>query len=204
MNFRQPHCVALHLFLLASACSRAAEPVQAPFSYDERIGLLIFREEEKSCMAVHNPSVKPGSKVTLVAQPDETDLDQEVPAIAEGTVGERLSESCETRLGSVDEISFYRVHVSDQRNLGRTAFVGLFVGVVEPAKPIAIRDGKIDADLDGDGTKEFFRTCASNEGQHFQVWTGPPLSGKPRWHDYYYAGYDTEYTCTDRDYFGPK
>jgi hypothetical protein len=95
--------------------------------------------------------------------------------------------------------SFYRVNVHDQGNLSATAFVGLFVGVVEPATPIAIHDGKIDADLDGDGTKEFFRTCTSNEGGHFQVWTGPLLDGKPRWHWYYYAGHDTSYTCTDRE-----
>jgi hypothetical protein len=56
--------------------------------------------------------------------------------------------------------SFYRVNVHDQGNLSATAFVGLFVGVVEPATPIE--------------------------------------------HWYYYAGYDTSYTCTDREYFGPK
>jgi len=48
-----------------------------------------------------------------------------------------------------------------------------------------------------------FRTCTSSEGGHL-VWTGSPLDGQPRWHWYLYAGYDTEYTCTDRDYFGPK
>jgi hypothetical protein len=143
----------------------------------------------------------------LVAQPDETDLDHEVAAVAEGSVGERLAEPCDDKVGNGDGESvpsFYRIHFSDQRNLGATAFAGLFVGVVEPVTPIVIRDGKIDADLDGDGVKEFFRTCTSNEGGHFQVWTGPPLEGKPRWHWYRYAGYDTEYTCTDRDYFGPK
>jgi hypothetical protein len=169
--------------------------------------MLEFRNEG-SCLTIHNPAVKPGSKVTLVAQPDETDLDHAVPAIAEGTIAERLSTPCDDKLGNGDreEVpSFYRVHVPDpDDSLGRTAFVGLFVGVVEPVTPVAIRDGKIDADLDGDGTKEFFRTCTSNEGGHFQVWTGPPLDGKPRWHWYRYAGYDTEYTCTDRDYFGPK
>jgi len=208
----KPHgVVALYMLLLVSACSRPSEPasppaaVQGQFSYDQQIGLLIFRAEN-SCLAIHNPSVKPGSKVTLVSQPDETDLDHEVPAIADGTIVERFSEPCDDKLGNGDREtvvpSFYRVNVPDQGNLGATALV--FVGVVEPATPIAIHGGKIDADLDGDGTKEFFRTCTSNEGGHFQVWTGPPLDGKPRWHWYYYAGYDTSYTCTDRDYLGPK
>jgi hypothetical protein len=147
-------------------------------------------------------------RVTLVAQPDETDLDHQVPAVAEGTIGERQSEVCDDKAGNGDREtatpSFYLVLVPDQGELGRTAFAGLFVGVVEPVTPVVIRDGKIDADLDGDGMKESFRTCTSNEGGHFQVWTGPPLEGTPRWHWYRYAGYDTEYTCTERDYFGER
>jgi hypothetical protein len=67
-----------------------------------------------------------------------------------------------------------------------------------------VREGKLDADLDGDGTKESLRVCFSNEGAHHQVWTGVPLDGRPRWHWYFYAGYDTEFTCTEREYFGPK
>jgi hypothetical protein len=211
LSFRRPHCVvALYILLLVSACSRPFEPVspaaavQAPFSYDQQIGLLIFRDGN-SCLAIHNPSVKAGSKVTLVSQPDETNPGHEVPTIAEGTIVERLSKPCDDKVGNGDGEavpSFYRVNVPDKGNLSATSFV--VVGVVEPATPIAIHDGKIDADLDGDGTKEFFRTCTSSEGEHFQVWTGPPLDGKPRWHWYYYAGYDTSYTCTDREYFGPK
>jgi hypothetical protein len=196
----------LWLLLLASGCSRPAEPVQAQFSFEKQIGLVEVRHES-SCLAVHDLSIKSGTKVTLVAQPDVTDLDHEVPAIAEGTIVERISEPCDDKIGNGDrdEIpTFYRVMVSDTESLGRTAFTGLFVGVVEPVTPVTIRDGKIDADLDGDGTKEFFRTCTSSEGGHFQVWTGPPLTGKPRWHWYRYAGYDTENTCTERDYFGPK
>jgi hypothetical protein len=42
------------------------------------------------------------------------------------------------------------------------------------------------------------------EGVHFQVWTGVPLEGRGRWHWYVYAGYDLEYNCTEKDYFGPK
>jgi hypothetical protein len=107
---------------------------------------------------------------------------------------------CDGKLGNGDREttpSFYRLRTGETRT-------SLFVAVVDPVTPIVLRDRTIDADLDGDGTKESFRTCASSEGVHFQVWTGAPLDGKPRWHWYYYAGYDTEYTCTEREYFGPK
>jgi len=160
-----------------------------------------------SCLTIHNASIPPGSKVTLVSQPDETNLDHEMATIGQGAITERLTAPCDDKVGNGDHDtlpSFYRVNVPDQENLARSAFVGLFVGVVEPATPIAIREGHAEGDLDGDGTKESFRTCTSGEGGHFQVWTGAPLEGKPRWHWYRYAGYDTESTCTDRDYFGPK
>src|SRR2546428_795256 len=68
----------------------------------------------------------------------------------------------------------------------------------------AVRGGNVAGDIDGDGTPEFFRTCPSNEGVHYQVWTGAPLEGRGRWHWYVYAGYDLEYGCTEKEYFGPK
>lgn len=203
MRFRPPWRFAATCILLTiTACSQ--ENGVADFSYEERIGMFMFREDN-SCLTIHNPSLKPGMKLTLVAQPDDTDLDHEAPVIAAGTIAARQTDVCDDKMGNGDREtspSFYRVLVPDQGELGRTAFAGLFVAVVEPLTPITLRDGKIDADLDGDGTKEFFRTCTSSEGGHFQIWTGLPLEGKPRWHWYRYAGYDTEYTCTDRDYFG--
>ncbi len=57
----------------------------------------------------------------------------------------------------------------------------------------------ITADLDGDGQGEFFRSCTSTEGVHFTVWSGKPLDGKVRWHEYYYLGYDVEPTCTPKE-----
>jgi hypothetical protein len=60
------------------------------------------------------------------------------------------------------------------------------------------------ADLDNDGQPEYFRSCASTEGVHFTVWSGAPLKGRLRWHQYYYLGYDVEATCTPREVESPK
>jgi hypothetical protein len=61
------------------------------------------------------------------------------------------------------------------------------------------RGDSVTADVDGDGTPESFRSCASSEGLHLTVWSGKPLEGKLRWHEYYYLGYDVEADCTAKD-----
>jgi hypothetical protein len=59
------------------------------------------------------------------------------------------------------------------------------------------KDGtRFFADLDNDRQPEYFSSCASTEGIHFSVWTGKPVIGKLRWHQYYYLGYDITPTCT--------
>ena len=59
------------------------------------------------------------------------------------------------------------------------------------------KDGDwLSADLDGDGQPEYFRSCMSAEGIHFTIWTGKPLTGKLRWHQYYFLGYDVSANCT--------
>jgi len=55
---------------------------------------------------------------------------------------------------------------------------------------------EVSADLDHDGRREYFRSCASVEGVHFTVWTDAPLTGELRWHQYRYLGYDATPTCT--------
>jgi hypothetical protein len=137
----------------------------------------------------------------LVDQPDVTAV-VAVPELIEATIEEQLAAPCN---GSVDQAdpdgagpSFYRL-----RMLGKPKAAGASaVAVVDPAGQISLRDGTLDADLDGDGTSESFRTCASSEGVHYQVWSGPPLTGQPRFHWYFYAGYDTMPTCTANEYFG--
>ncbi len=39
--------------------------------------------------------------------------------------------------------------------------------------------------------------CASNEGAHYNVWSGKPRKSKRVWHGYLYAGYDLEANCSD-------
>jgi hypothetical protein len=59
-------------------------------------------------------------------------------------------------------------------------------------------------DVDNDGRQEFFRSCSSAEGIHFTVWSGKPLEGARRWHQYYYLGYDVAADCTQQDFQGTQ
>jgi phage terminase large subunit-like protein len=63
-------------------------------------------------------------------------------------------------------------------------------------------NGVLTADLDGDGQREFFRSCTSVEGVHLTVWSGAPLTGQRRWHAYHYVGYDMVPSCTPAEIGG--
>jgi hypothetical protein len=185
--------------ILIAACARKTPPPPA-FSFEKQIGVAIIGDVQKSCLMMYNPNIAVGATLTLVAQPALGAT--EPPEIKQAKVTERLSERCDDHWDTGDRggdgLTFYRF-----QSTGETGFSPV-LAILDPIKPIAVREGKIDADLDGDGTKESFRVCASHEGVHHQVWTGEPLTGKPRFHWYYYAGYDTEPSCTEREYFGAK
>lgn len=58
-------------------------------------------------------------------------------------------------------------------------------------------DGRLRADLDGDGEPEEVRKCAADQGQHFTVWSQMARGG--RWrrvaHEYYDWGVEVEPNC---------
>lgn len=154
------------------------------------------------CLAVFNASVKPGTKVVLVDQPDTHQIPDK-PSVNEASVVERLSESCSNNVSGPDENgrspSFYRIQTLKEWE------ANLYViAILEPSAPIMVRDGKVEGDLDGDGTNESFHICPSSEGLHYQVWTGPPLEGRKRWHRYAYLGYDVTPSCTEKDLLAPE
>lgn len=194
---------------ITCSCSRPSQPVpravtkSQEFVYEQRVGVASVRDDENGCLAVYNPTLVPGVQVTLVDQPDVTQL-AESATVKEATVVERLSQSCDNHMGmdagNGFSPSFYQIRLVTKPS----PFYSTVVAIINPDRPITVRAGKIDADLDGDGTNESFRTCSSSEGVHHQIWTGVPLQGRPRWHWYVYAGYDTNPTCTEQDYFGPK
>jgi hypothetical protein len=188
--------------ILTSTCGRRPVPEDL-FRFDQQIGIANVHGTD-GCLAIADPSIAPGAKVILADQGAEN-LGFKESRIGEGTVVERLSEDCDNRKLYSTELSvsgpaYYLIRQASEWNGNSYAFA-----IVDPAKQVSInKEGNIEGDLDGDGTTESFRVCTSSEGGHYQVWTGQPLAGKPRWHWYVYAGYDTGVTCTEKEYFGPK
>jgi hypothetical protein len=188
--------------IVAPGCSRQTEPVaQASFLYDQQIGLANV-EGLEGCLASHNPSMSAGTRVTLVDQP-APGLAFDTPTVAEATVAERVAD-CDNRHMFSTELSlsgptYYRLRSDSEWRGNSYAFA-----IIRSGGVVAVKGNNVEGDLDGDGTKESFRMCLSSEGAHYQVWTGEPLTGRPRWHWYVYAGYDTDPNCTEKDYFGPK
>src|SRR5688572_4910169 len=192
----------LACFLLACAVlAGCGSSPQDTFSYEKQVGIA-GAQDGNDCLAIFNDSLQPGTKIVLVDQPHRSGYD--TPLVSEASILERVSERCDHRLSASHDFggqeSFYTIRTS------AAEWQGSFyqIAIINPKQPVSVRDGKVTGDIDGDGTPEFFRNCFSNEGVHYQVWTGVPLERRGRWHWYVYAGYDLEYDCTDKEYFGPK
>src|SRR5262245_42393329 len=124
----------------------------------------------------------PGTMVALIGQSETS------PEIGSAQIVERLGAPCKANFGVGVElgrsVTFYRV----DRVSGAVPDLGVSYAIASSLGPILVRAGKVEGDLDGDGTPEMFRTCTSAEGVHFTVWSGPPFAGTARWHGYYYVG----------------
>jgi hypothetical protein len=206
-------CQAGVLFVCVAAatvgCTRSETPAtpavsspQTTFNYEKQVGIASHQGANVGCLAIFNDALQPGAKVVLADQPPNEQYDK--PGVREAGILEHESEECDHHLSASHDVegkeSYYKIRSSDAEWQGN----GYQFAIVDPKQPLSVLDGKVAGDIDGDGTPESFRNCSSSEGVHFQVWTGVPLEGRGRWHWYVYAGYDLEYNCTEKDYFGPK
>jgi hypothetical protein len=187
--------------LTAGGCAQSSPPAvqikAQPFDYETRMGLARW-QDPRGCLAVFYPAVAPGTKVALVYEPGSP----ESPSVKEAIVAERLSQDCEQGLAGPNDQgiapSFYRIATAD----GTAPPTGIVFAILNPPGPVVVRDGHVEADLDGDGAKESFRVCNSSENVHFLVWTGSPAEGRLRWRGHFYVGYDMTPSCTEQDVAG--
>ena len=168
--------------------------VPREFTYDTQLGIATVWEADDGCMTIRNPSLSPHTAATLVWVPTW----DEGPKILKARVLEKLDLSCNRKLHQKQGASFYRLEAVEDL----AGSFGIYFVVVDPGDTLTIHGGYVEGDLENDGIIEVFRACTSNEGSHLTVWSGPVGKGHPRWHRYFYAGYGTEPTCDDNDYFG--
>jgi len=182
-------------------CGSSSKPEQQKpqetFIYEQRMGIARWREN-KGCLAMFNAAVAPQTTVALVDQPASTDP----PSVTDATVVERLPEACDSGLANPNSAgvvaSFYLIATA----AGAPPPSGIVIAILDPPAPPVVRDGRVEADLDGDSTQESFRVCNSAENVHFMAWTGSGPQAIARWRGVFYVGYDMTPTCTDQDVAG--
>jgi len=175
------------LLCVAASCQRTQ--TKSNWSFSENIGLAVLKAG-KACLSIQNRSLAANSVIRLVnSAPPQTASDARVIAI---------DESCSDTPDG--DLRHYEIRAEN-------------AGLVPSSPAIAIagfsgsfntEGDSVAADLDADGQPEYFRFCTSSEGLHFTVWSGKPLEGRLRWHQYYYLGYDVEPTCTPNELNPPK
>lgn len=167
----------------------AASAVGAESGTASRVGIVHRGALDDLRLTIARESLPLGSKVAIVTAPDGTVLCCAV-----------VGASYILRPDEFDPVSL--------DNQGKTTYaldpgdvaadVTLAFGIIEVAPDVASSGTQLD--VDGNGTPEGFRTCASGEGLHLTVWYGEPLVTARLWHGYFYLGYDTESDCLEQDY----
>jgi hypothetical protein len=176
----------VHIAIIVLAGSTAFAGAHS-FHYDTNLGVASQRADTV-CLSISNRHLDEGQVVSLVVLAPQQ-------VIAQAKVVRVLTTDCMGADAAQSTVASYEVKmVQGSLQPGTPA-----IAVVNPAKPLRLSGGAVVGDLDGNGQLEYFRQCTSSEGVHLTVWTGKPLAGKRRWHDYYYLGYDVEPNCTDAE-----
>jgi hypothetical protein len=169
-----------------------AVPAKRKLSLSSKLGLAI-QKSDSTCLYTHNADLSAGSPLALVLlSPPQSTVKAEV-------VKPATADRCPSIDASDVTLSAYEVHPLEAGLVPSTPAIS----VSEPAVQFQKNGDYVTADIDHDGHEEYFRFCASAEGLHLTVWSGKPLHGKPKWHQYYYLGYDVESNCTPSETQGP-
>jgi hypothetical protein len=154
--------------------SSSIGPVPNSSSYTSRVGIAV-RTGGRTCIAIRNASLSPGSPVTLV-----------VPSLPQTFTQAELaggsSNPCPITKDVDPSVTSYELHVTQDSIPKLTPLIA----VVGTAAPFSIVENNVRADLDQNGKAETFRACSSDNGIHLTVWFGKPVDAAVLWHGYYY------------------
>lgn len=181
-------CIAFSALALYSP----AFPAKRKVTLTSHLGLAV-QKSGPACLYTHNADLSAGSPLTLVLlSPPQSTIKAEV-------IGPGSPSGCPSIDNSDATMSAYEIRAFEPGLVPSTPAIAVSGSEVQFQKA---RDN-VSADINQDGHKEYFRFCASREGIHLTVWSGQPLRGKPKWHQYYYLGYDVESNCTAAETQGP-
>lgn len=173
-------------------CAAFSQSKPKHFDFHSQVGVVDATADGKLCLNISNPNLNAGTPVSLI-------LPYKPQRVAKAVVEKKLTSTCSHDPTTDSNASFYSLKFVG-KGFDMSEPMPPAIALVSSAKPVLLKRGIASADLDGDGTTEFFRICTSNEGNHLTIWSGLPLQGKKRWHAYYYLGYDVEPNCKKKDY----
>ena len=186
------YLIALSMVLLVVLPENAGSAVATravQSDYRGRIGVAERNKKNGFCINIDDV-LAPGTKVSVVWAYGRQ-------AINRAVLGKALPGGCAMH---ADSARYSYVLTKTGGALPDTA---IGIAIINPPTRYRIKRGRAEIDIDGDGQPEQFRICTSSEGLHLTVWTGVPLSGSKRWHQYYSAGYDLVPGCTAKDFKDP-
>ena len=179
------------------------------FDFNSRLGVVDADSQGGGlCLTIPNANLPEGSRIQIVSPRAAATKRRKPsgirsvawegadPAVATAIVQRKLAGSC-SRDAAINDSNYYFYSLA--LVTGGIGLEGIGIGLVGISDSVRVARGLASVDANGDGRREYFRMCTSNEGLHLTVWSGIPLTGVRRWHVYYYLGYDTPPTCTSRE-----
>jgi len=134
-------------------------------------------------LSIAQPSLPANARLHIIEPSTAADLPAIVVAPQQSCVGVDMSDS---------SLHGYEIRFDPEPPMRPGPAIALLV----PTRPLRTDNGIATTDLDGDGHREFFRSCTSMEGVHFTIWSDAALTGTRKWHRYHYLGYDVAPSCT--------
>lgn len=189
-----------------SKSAEQVQPLASPIPEETvnihtKIGIADVRNDGTGCLRTKNGNLAGKTPVSVIVA-----LDESPQAILNAIVEKKLEESCaRPESGSGDQnpgANFYYALTLPGDAAEEIEGFDNGIAVIQPERPIEIRDALAVTDLNGDGKLEYFRRCSGFEGTHFTIWAGKPLSGERIWHSSYYVDYDTVPDCKDKELKG--
>lgn len=172
--------LVLLLAVLATSCGRApygqkesGAAASLP-NLEPRVGIVV-PTASRTCIAIRNANLAPKTPVTLVVPT--------IPqSIAAAEISGPSSSNCPVTQEVQPDLTSYDLHVIGKAPTKLMPLIGV---VGEPAG-FTMNNIQVQANLNGDGTTQFFRACRGNNGIHLTIWNGVPLTGTRLWHGFYY------------------
>lgn len=166
---------------------------QRAANYTPRIGIGV-QTGSRTCIAIQNASVQPGTPLTLVSP-------LAPQSFIQAQVNGPASSACPVSKDLDPALSSYDVKPEP----GNIQKLVPLIAVLSPATAFSTNNNNVQADLDQNGKLEAFRACAAPDGYHLTAWAGTPLSGTLLWHGYYYepGNPGTASACTPKETTGP-